>query len=42
MKMFSGTAEIRKGYLYCSGRPVLGIDINEEMAAKYLIGEPRN
>ena len=41
-EMLPGTAEIRKGYLYGSGRPGLGIDINEEMAAKFPITEPRN
>jgi len=40
--MLPGTAEIRKGYMYGSGRPGLGIDINEEMAAKYPITESRN
>jgi len=37
-----GTAEIRKGYMYGSGKPGLGIDINEEIAARYPITEPRN
>ena len=41
-EMFPGIAEIRKGYMYSSGRPGLGIDINEEMAAKYPIGETRD
>ena len=41
-EMLPGTPEIRKGYMYGSGRPGLGIDINEEMAAKYPIAEPRN
>jgi mannonate dehydratase len=41
-EMMPGTAEIRKGYMYGSGKPGLGIDINEELAAKYPIGEPRN
>ena len=41
-EMMPGTAEIRKGYMYGSGRPGLGIDINEELAAKYPIAEPRN
>jgi mannonate dehydratase len=41
-EMLPGTAEIRKGFMYGSGRPGLGIDINEEMAAKYPIAEPRN
>jgi mannonate dehydratase len=40
--MFPGTAEIRKGYLYGSDKPGLGIDINEEMAAKNPIGPIRN
>jgi mannonate dehydratase len=41
-EMMPGMAEIRKGYMYGSGKPGLGIDINEEMAAKYPITEPRN
>jgi mannonate dehydratase len=41
-EMFPGIAEIRKGFLYGSGRPGLGIDINEELAAKYPIAESRN
>jgi mannonate dehydratase len=41
-EMLPGTPQIRKGYMYGSGRPGLGIDINEEMAAKYPITEPRN
>ena len=41
-EILPGTAEIRKGYMYGSHRPGLGIDINEELAAKYPIGEPRN
>ena len=31
--------EIRKGYLYGSGAPGLGLDINEELAAKYPLAE---
>jgi mannonate dehydratase len=34
-EMMPGTAEIRKGYLYGSGKPGLGIDIDEAMAAKF-------
>lgn len=34
-EMMPGCAEIRKGYLYGSGKPGLGIDIDEKMAAKY-------
>lgn len=41
-EMMPGTPEIRKGYMYGSGGPGLGIDINEEMAAKYPITEGRN
>jgi mannonate dehydratase len=41
-EMMPGTAEIRKGYMYGSGKPGLGIDINEEIAARYPITEPRN
>jgi len=40
-EMMPGTAQLRRGYLYGSDRPGLGIDINEEMAAKYPIGEIR-
>jgi mannonate dehydratase len=41
-EMLPGTAEIRKGFMYGSLRPGLGIDINEEMAAKFPIAEARN
>jgi mannonate dehydratase len=41
-EMLPGTPEIRKGFMYGSHRPGLGIDINEELAAKYPIGEARN
>jgi mannonate dehydratase len=41
-EMMPGTAEIRKGYMYGSGKPGLGIDINEELAAKYPIAEARS
>jgi mannonate dehydratase len=34
-EMMPGAAEIRKGYLYGSGKPGLGIDIDERLAAKY-------
>ncbi len=37
-EMFPGMAEIRKGYLYDSGKPGLGVDINEELAAKNPLG----
>ena len=38
-EILPGTGEIRKGYLYGSGLPGLGLDINEEMAAKYPLDE---
>jgi mannonate dehydratase len=34
-EMLPGCAEIRGGYLYGSGKPGLGIDIDENLAAKY-------
>ena len=33
--MLPGTAQLRRGYLYGSGKPGLGIDIDEALAAKY-------
>jgi mannonate dehydratase len=41
-EMFPGMAEIRKGYLYGSGKPGLGVDINEELARKNPLGPMRN
>jgi len=41
-EMMPGVAEIRKGYLYGNGKPGLGIDINEPLAAKYPLGEIRD
>ena len=40
-EILPGTAEIRKGYMYGSDKPGLGIDINEELAAKHPLGEVR-
>jgi mannonate dehydratase len=34
-EMMPGCGRIRGGYLYGSGKPGLGIDLNEEIAAKY-------
>lgn len=34
-EMLPGTAEIRKGYLYGGERPGIGVDLNEELAAKH-------
>jgi mannonate dehydratase len=33
-ELFSGVADLRGGYLYGSGKPGLGIDIDEAVAAK--------
>jgi len=38
-ELMPGTAQIRRGYLYGSGKPGLGVDIDEKLAAKYPIGE---
>lgn len=35
--MMPGIGQIRRGYLYGSDKPGLGLDINEELAAKYPI-----
>jgi mannonate dehydratase len=40
-EILPGIAEIRKGYMYGTHRPGLGIDINEELAAKYPMTEAR-
>jgi mannonate dehydratase len=40
-EMFPGMGEIRKGYLYGSGKPGLGLDIDEALAAKYPLGTVR-
>jgi len=40
--MFPGIAQIRKGYLYGSGKPGLGIDIDEAMARKYPLEPMQN
>jgi mannonate dehydratase len=39
--LFPGMGEIRKGYLYDSGKAGLGLDIDEDIAAKYPLGEIR-
>lgn len=41
-EMFPGMGEIRKGYLYGSGKPGLGLDIDEKLAAKYPLGPIQN
>ena len=35
-----GTPEVRNGYMWANGKPGLGIDIDEELAAKYPITDP--
>jgi mannonate dehydratase len=37
-EMFPGIGQIRRGYLYGSGKPGLGIDIDESLAAKHPLG----
>ena len=39
-EVFPGTPEVRNGYMWANGKPGLGIDIDEELAAKYPIEEP--
>lgn len=39
-EVFPGTPEVRNGYMWSNGKPGLGIDINEELAANYPITEP--
>jgi mannonate dehydratase len=34
-EVFPGCPEVRKGYLYASEAPGLGIDIDEKLAAKF-------
>jgi mannonate dehydratase len=34
-EIFPGTPEVRGGYMYPNDKPGLGIDVNEELAAKY-------
>jgi mannonate dehydratase len=41
-EMMPGTAQIRKGYLYGSGKPGIGVDINEAIAAKNPLKPIRN
>jgi len=40
--MFPGIGEIRKGYLYGSGKPGLGLDIDMTLVAKNPLGEIKN
>ena len=39
-EVFPGTPEVRNGYMWANGKPGLGIDIDEELAAKYPITDP--
>jgi mannonate dehydratase len=41
-EMLPGTPQIRKGYLYGSGKPGLGVDIDEALMAKHPIRYPDN
>jgi mannonate dehydratase len=39
--LFPGMGQIRKGYLYDSGKPGLGLEIDEAVAAKHPLGDIR-
>jgi mannonate dehydratase len=39
-EVFPGTPEVRGGYMWPNGKPGLGVDINEELAARYPLEEP--
>jgi mannonate dehydratase len=39
--LFPGIGQIRKGYLYDSGKPGLGLEIDEAVAAKHPLGDIR-
>ncbi len=39
-EMLPGTAELKGGYLYGNDQPGLGIDINEDLAAKHPLATP--
>ena len=41
-EMFPGMGEIRKGYLYGSGRAGMGLDLDVELAARHPLGPIRN
>jgi mannonate dehydratase len=41
-EMMPGTAQLRRGYLYGSDKPGIGVDIDEQIAAKYPLGDIRN
>ena len=34
-EIFPGTPEVRNGYMYPNDKPGLGVDVNEELAARY-------
>jgi mannonate dehydratase len=40
-EMFPGTPVVRDGYMYPNDEPGLGIDLDEEMAAKFPVDEGR-
>ena len=39
-EVFPGTPEVRGGYMWPNGKPGLGVDINEELAARYPLEDP--
>ena len=40
-EVFPGVPEVRGGYMWPSGKPGLGVDINEQLAAKYPLKDTR-
>ena len=40
-EVFPGVPEVRGGYMWPSGKPGLGVDINEELAAKFPMTDTR-
>ena len=40
-EVFPGVPEVRGGYMWPSGKPGLGVDINEQLAAKYPLTDTR-
>ena len=39
-EVFPGLPEVRNGYMWPNGRPGLGIDLNEELAARFPVKDP--
>ncbi len=39
-EVFPGTPEVRGGYMWPNGKPGLGVDIDEQLAARYPLKDP--